>query len=188
MRLTRNTLLPPPGEAPLPRALNGIEEQHWLDPAVNRIQHAVRVLPPGDTRDLLRGTWLGHPLHPTLVQLPVGCWLSAAVLDLVPGEQPAATGLVALGLAGALPAAVAGWVDWAELDERRLRLGLVHVVANTTGIALYTASLTSRLRGKRAAGRLLAYLGLSAVAVGGVLGGHLAYRQVVGADAGGFPW
>ena len=182
MTFTRRIAEAAPGQAPLVDALDRIEEQRWLDHAVSPLQRAVRGLPLGEARDVLRGVWLGHPLHPTLVQIPVGAWTSAAVLDLVPGQRRAATVLVALGLAGALPAALAGWVDWSEQHERQMRVGVVHAAANATGVALYAASLTARLRGRTVKGRVLGFAGLAAVSAGGVLGGHLAFREAAGAN------
>ena len=35
----------------------------------------------GRLRDMLQGVWLGHPLHPAVIDLPIGAWVSAAVLD-----------------------------------------------------------------------------------------------------------
>jgi nitrite reductase/ring-hydroxylating ferredoxin subunit/uncharacterized membrane protein len=142
----------------------------------------VRALPLGGARDALHGRWLGHPVHPLLVQLPIGAWTSAAALDLLPGERRSASALVALGLATAGPAAVAGLVDWAELHPEQERVGVVHAAANLGAVALYGASLAARLRGRHRAGRALGFAGLAAIGVGGALGGHLAYRQAAGAN------
>ncbi|MHA6765206.1 DUF2231 domain-containing protein [Streptacidiphilus sp. PAMC 29251] len=175
MKLTRILPVSPPSTPPVSAALERIEEQRWLDGLVGPVQRAVRGLPLGGARDVLRGTWLGHPLHPALVQIPMGCWTSAAVLDLLPGQRRAAGVLVAVGLVGVTPAALAGWVDWSEQHERGLRVGLVHAGANATGVALYAASLAARLRGRSARGRALGFAGLTVVSLGGVIGGHLAF-------------
>lgn len=183
MRLTQRILESTPDRAPVRAFLDGIEEWRALDTVAGPLRRAVLGLPLGRARDVLRGTpWLGHPLHPALVQVPIGSWTSAAVLDLVPGEERAATGLVALGLAGAIPSAWAGWVDWAELPERRQRVGVVHAATNATGIALYAASLVARLRGHSGKGRALGFAGLTVATVGGILGGHLAFPWEPGAD------
>src|SRR4051794_7185718 len=60
---------------------------------------AMAVLGPPALKDFLHGTWLGHPLHPVLVQVPVGAWTSAGVLDLLPPMRPAATLLIGTGMA-----------------------------------------------------------------------------------------
>ncbi|MFD9619526.1 hypothetical protein ACFWB2_19895 [Streptomyces virginiae] len=139
------------------KTLDRLERTTVADPAIRVVQRGVRSLPLGGMRDLLRGRPLGHPLHPVLVQVPVGCWLSASVLDFVPGTHHAATPLTAVGLA--------------------------HAASNVVALACYTASLTARLRGNSAKGRLWALGGMAAVAVIGALGGHVAYRQAVGAHA-----
>ncbi|MFI8278210.1 DUF2231 domain-containing protein [Streptomyces sp. NPDC085929] len=161
-------------------ALDRLERTTVADPAIGFLQRGIRSLPLGGMRDLLRGRPLGHPVHPVLVQVPIGCWLSAAVLDVVPGAQRAATTLTAVGLAGVAPAAIAGWTDWADLPPEQARVGLAHAVSNVAAVACYTASLTARLRGRSAKGRLWSWGGLTAVAVSGALGGHVAYRQAVG--------
>ncbi|MFE1292946.1 DUF2231 domain-containing protein [Streptomyces sp. NPDC058751] len=161
--------------------LSRLEHAKAADPVIQKLQRSIRSLPMGEARDLLRGRPLGHPVHPVLVQVPIGCWLSAAVMDAVPGGQRAATTLTAVGLAGVAPAAVTGWVDWADLPPEQARVGLAHAVANVTAVAFFAASLTARLRRHQARGRLWSLAGLAAVGVTGALGGHVAYRQAVGA-------
>ncbi|MFD7256772.1 DUF2231 domain-containing protein [Streptomyces sp. NPDC059874] len=162
-------------------ALDRLERTTVADPAIRVLQRGIRSLPLGGMRDLLRGRPLGHPVHPVLVQVPIGCWLSTAVLDVVPGSPRATTTLTAVGLAGVAPAAVAGWVDWADLPPEQARVGLAHAVSNVAAVACYTASLTARLHGRSAKGRLWSLAGLAAVTVTGALGGHVAYRRAVAA-------
>lgn len=144
----------------------------------DRLQRGVwSVLRNQRLRDLLHGVPLGHPVHPALVQVPIGAWTSAAILDLIRGQRRPATVLVAVGTASAVPAIAAGWNDWAEQAPEQRRVGLVHATANAVGLALYAASLGARLRGRHNTGRALGYLGLAAVSGGAYLGGHLAYKQ-----------
>ncbi|MEV5546555.1 Rieske (2Fe-2S) protein [Streptomyces sp. NPDC052309] len=162
--------------------LDAVERNTRTDSVIDVLGRAVRSLPLGDVRDLLHGRWLGHPVHPLMVQVPIGSWLSAAVLDLRPGRSREADLLVGVGLAAAAPAALAGAVDWAELHRQHMRVGLVHALTNTAAVVLYGASLVCRLTGRTGAGRAYGFLGLSAVGLGGMLGGHLAYRQACGAN------
>ncbi|MGW8702981.1 Rieske 2Fe-2S domain-containing protein [Streptomyces eurythermus] len=166
----------------VPRFLDGVERWPRGDAVIDALSRGVRALPLRGGRDLLHGRWLGHPVHPLLVQVPVGSWLSAAVLDLRPGRAREAGSLITVGLAAAAPAALAGAVDWADLHRRQQRVGLVHALANTAAVGLYAASLACRVKGRTKAGRGLGFLGLTAVATGGLLGGHLAYRQAAGAN------
>ncbi|WP_157873292.1 DUF2231 domain-containing protein, partial [Streptomyces neyagawaensis] len=156
--------------------LDRLERDPRGDAVIGVLRERVRSLPLGRGRDVLHGRWLGHPVHPLLVQVPIGSWLSAAVLDLRPSRSREAGLLVGVGLAAAAPAALAGAVDWAELHRRQQRVGLVHAAANVAAVGLYAASLVSRARGRRLAGRAYGFLGLTAVGAGGMLGGHLAYR------------
>ncbi|GIF14006.1 Rieske 2Fe-2S domain-containing protein [Actinoplanes teichomyceticus] len=158
--------------------LNRLEEARQLDKVSDRLQSAVTTtVRPQRLRDLLHGTWLGHPLHPVLVQMPVGAFVSTAILDLLPGRRRAATTLLSVGIASTLPAVAAGWTDWSQLTRDRRRVGLVHAGANVVALGLYTASLVARLRGRSARGKALGYAGLSVAGMGAYLGGHLAYAQ-----------
>ena len=53
-------------------------------PASRRLFDATRPL-----KDILNGTWLGHPVHPVVTDVPVGAMTVAAVLD-VTGQDTAA--------------------------------------------------------------------------------------------------
>lgn len=156
-----------------------IEQADRLDPLGDRLQRLVGGLPQ-TVRDLLHGVWLGHPLHPAMVIAPVGAWLSAAVLDALPGQRRAATTLLATGTVAAVPAALAGLNDWASLERDQRRTGLVHALANTTALALFTGSLVARARGRD--GRGLSYAALAFASAGAYLGGHVSYRQGAGVN------
>ena len=34
-------------------------------------------------QNTLHGTWLGHPLHPVLTDVPLGAWTATLVLDIM---------------------------------------------------------------------------------------------------------
>lgn len=158
--------------------LTKIEQTAALDRVGDRLQHTIQnILRPQRVRDLLHGVWLGHPLHPAMVQVPIGAWTSSAIVDLLPGQRRAATVLVAVGTFSALPAVVAGLNDWAALSRDQRRVGLVHAASNMIGLALYAGSLAARLSGRHGLGRALGYLGLGAANTGAYIGGHLAYKQ-----------
>jgi nitrite reductase/ring-hydroxylating ferredoxin subunit/uncharacterized membrane protein len=141
-----------------------------------------RVLRPGPAKDALSGVPLSHPLHPALIVLPLGSWLSASALDLLggPAAAPAARRLVGVGLLTAVPTAVAGASDWSDTSGAERRVGVAHALANSVALGLMGASWLARRRGRRGLGVGLA---LAANGVGGFsasLGGHLSYGQGVG--------
>jgi nitrite reductase/ring-hydroxylating ferredoxin subunit/uncharacterized membrane protein len=175
-----------PGMHP-PKALvapvEAIERAKSLDPAAQQIKKAVdAALPTPEVRDALHGVWLGHALHPALVLVPLGSWISASVLDFLPGRRDAARTLVGLGLVGSVPTIAAGWADWSDLHPRQQRTGLVHAAANAVAVSLQLLSWRARRQGRQARGVVLSLAALSAGSAGAFLGGHLAYRQGAGTN------
>ncbi len=168
---------------PLLTAVGRLEDAKQLDALAGAVRDLVnKAVRPRWLRDVLHGVPLGHPLHPLMVQVPLGAWISAAVLDCIPGAEKPAAVLVGLGLAAAGPSALAGYVDFSELHEQQQRVGVVHSTANLTAVGLYSLSLFQRLTGRPGEGRMSGLLGLGVVSAGGWLGGHLAFRQAVGAN------
>lgn len=151
----------------------------FVEPARKAVQATLR---PTAVKDFLHGTWLGHPLHPVVVQLPVGSWMSAGVLDAIPLMRPAATVLIGTGVAAAVPAALSGAADWSEQDPGVRRLGAVHAAANTVALGLYVGSLMARARGRGGLGRVLSYAGLGVAGSSAAIGGHMSYAQSSGAS------
>ena len=160
------------------RLISRLEQESRLDGAVSVGQRVARLIPRGKLRDVLHGVWLGHPVHPILVQVPVGAWLSASFLDFT-GDEKAARRLTAAGIGAAVPAALAGAADWSEQHEQQMRVGVIHAAGNVAALGLYTASLAQH--GPRA-GRLLRLAGLAAVSVSGLLGGHISFHLAGGAN------
>jgi len=159
--------------------ISRLERSAQLDGVVSVGQRVARLIRPGRVRDTLNGVWLGHPVHPLLVQVPVGTWLSASVLDFTGGEEKAARRLVSTGLAAALPATLAGAADWSEQHEQQMRVGVVHAAGNALAAAVYGASLLCR---SHQAARRLRLAGLATVAASGLLGGHISFRLAGGAN------
>ncbi len=164
------------------RLSDRLEYAEGLDRVAEPVQKVVQKLPPGRVRDALHGVWLGHPLHPVLVQVPVGAWMSAAFLDALGKDGDGARHLIGLGLLASVPAAVAGWTDWAEQHEQQLRTGVVHAAANGAAVTLYTGSLVARARERTGLGKALGYAGLAAVTLAAMLGGDISYRQAGGVN------
>jgi nitrite reductase/ring-hydroxylating ferredoxin subunit len=159
--------------------ISRLEQNSRLDPVVSAGQRVARLIKPGKVRDALHGVWLGHPVHPVLVQVSAGTWLSASVLDFTGGGERAARQLTATGLAAAVPAALAGAADWSEQHEQQMRVGVVHAAGNAVAMSLYGASLLAREPGRS---RWLRLAGLAAMSASGLLGGHISFRLAGGAN------
>src|SRR2546421_6300603 len=162
-----------------------IEETELLEKVAGPVAEAVgRVTQSRSVKNALSGTWLGHPLHPLLTDIPLGAWTMASALDIFGGRkaQPAADLLVGLGVLSALPTAAAGLNDWADTYGGVQSIGVVHAVANVVGVAFHGASFMARRRGRRGRAMALSMGGLAAQTIGGWLGGHLSYARGVGVD------
>jgi uncharacterized membrane protein len=164
----------------LDEAVGRLEQAKVLDGAAAAVQSAARPLVRGRIGEVLRGEPIGHPLHPALVAVPIGAWLSASALDLTGGDAVAARRLVALGCLVALPTAASGAADWLRTTGPERRVGFVHAGLNDVALGIYVASWRSRAGGRRAKGAALALAGSGLLVVSGWLGGHLAYRRGVG--------
>ncbi|WP_238949414.1 DUF2231 domain-containing protein [Mycobacterium sp. IDR2000157661] len=157
------------------------ESAGTLDATADRAAETVdRVLGNGALARGLRGSWLGHPTHPLLVTVPIGAWLSSGVLDVVYQDRDAARRLIAIGLAATPAAVLAGWAEFPTLGPRQRRVALVHAAGNAVAAASFWMAHRQYKRSRIKAARMFSVLGLTAVSVGGALGGHLSYAQGAG--------
>ncbi|HXV92555.1 MAG TPA: Rieske (2Fe-2S) protein [Pseudonocardia sp.] len=158
-----------------------LERAQVLDKPAGALRKAVQSLVSSpQVKDALHGVWLGHPLHPALAQVTLGSLLSASMIDAVRGRRGYSTGLILAGLLSTPATAAAGATDWSQANPDQQRVGLVHAATNAVASACYIAALSQRARGR--GGRLLSVLGGAVSAVGATLGGHLGYRQAMGAN------
>lgn len=160
-----------------------IQQQTWLDAAGGPLQGWINAqFARGGTtgkqvKNLLNGTWLGHPLHPAVTDVPVGAWISTFVLDTVGslrgnGELEKAADLtLATGLAAAIGAAGTGWADWSDTYGKEQKVGLLHGLTMAGALVTYALALLARVAGARRQGVLLANTGLALALTGAYLGG-----------------
>ena len=174
-------------------AIDLITRQEWLDTAADALQPAITdAFEAGGEagqriKNFLHGTWLGHQLHPVITDVPVGAWTVAAVLDCMElaGKEeyaPGADAAVAIGLVGAVGAAVTGITDWSDTDGKSRKVGLMHGLLNTAAAALYTTSLVCRSKNARGAGISLSMLGYAIAGTSAYLGGHLVFNDEIGVN------
>lgn len=135
-------------------------------------------------KNLLSGTFMGHPLHPALTDVPIGAWLAATTVDVVAGERDAAAAqtLVGLGVLAAVPTGISGSSDWSTTYGPDKRIGLVHAVVNISATTLQAASWLARRRGHRGRGAVLSLVGLGLTLGSAYLGGHLTLSRGVGVN------
>ncbi|HEX9516912.1 MAG TPA: DUF2231 domain-containing protein [Streptosporangiaceae bacterium] len=173
----------------LQQAARRLERLEALDKVAKPLAGAAgRAVRPRVVRNLLSGADLGHPLHPMLTDLPIGAWVSSALLDAAggPAADRAADLLVTAGVVAAVPTAAAGLNDWSDTAGPETRVGLVHAALNTTALSLYLASLVARAGGRRRGRQAPGLAGLEVLPGGGYLGGHLCF--VVGVEVNRTAW
>ncbi len=137
-------------------------------------------------KTFLNGTWLEHPLHPVLTDVPVGAWTAAMLLDAADmgmgdSNLGEASGIVTgLGLAAAGATIVTGAMDWTDSDSTDTTVGFAHGLTNTIATAFFALSFISRWRHgwrTRPGDVVLSGLGYVTLTLGAFVGGSLVYRR-----------
>ncbi len=171
-----------------------VAQQTWLDPVSDVVQKTIERIyassgPAGQrVKNVLSGTWLGHPVHPMITDVPVGSWTTSFIfdaLDAATGRKEFATAAdatLSIGLTAAAAAAVTGLSDWHFTIDRPRRIGMMHGLLNVGAVGLYGASLACRLSGSRAWGRGLAFVAYGVAGISAWLGGDLAFDEHVGVN------
>ncbi len=139
---------------------------------------------------------LGHPVHPMLIVLPLGLFITAVVFDLlslfIDSEFLSIVAYynIIVGIIGGLLAAVFGLIDWLAIPggTRAKRIGLFHGAGNVVVVVFFFISWLLR-RGEpnfepSTFALILSLLGLGLGTVTAWLGGELVYRLDVAVDRG----
>jgi nitrite reductase/ring-hydroxylating ferredoxin subunit/uncharacterized membrane protein len=127
-------------------------------------------------KDFLNGTWLGHPVHSALTDVPIGALTITIVLDLL-GQTVAADVALLVSVLSIIAAAVAGLADYTDVDGTARVRATVHSVLMTTSLVVFLVSLLIRAGNPtdRTAAIVLVILGYLVIAVGAAVGGDLVY-------------
>lgn len=139
----------------------------------------------------------GHPIHPLLVTVPIGAWMSSVAFDLIgtasEDERAYAIGakrLIDIGIITATGAAMFGLLDFLQIPPRTRAwyTGLAHMGINATALGLFALNSASRGRTirERTPGASVTWYqrGMSIVTAmsllaSGWLGGSLTYHYGV---------
>jgi uncharacterized membrane protein len=131
-----------------------------------------------------------HPIHPMLVVLPLGLWITALVFDIIYAFTGQATlrtvafWNVGAGIIGALLAAIPGFVDWLSLTGRAARIGTYHMLLNLGAVAIFAVNwfLRTRVSADSPWPLVLSIVGVIGIFIAGWLGGELVYVHRVGVE------
>jgi nitrite reductase/ring-hydroxylating ferredoxin subunit len=127
-------------------------------------------------KDLLNGTWLGHPVHPAITDVPIGAFFVAIVLDIV-GEPTAAFWAIVVGGLAFVGSLVTGLADYSDTDGTARTRATLHGTVMVVGGALTAASLVLRQGGAAdgAAQTILLVIGFLVIAAGAFVGGDVVF-------------
>jgi len=139
---------------------------------------------------------MGHPMHPMLVNYPLGLLTVGPIFDIVhfiTGNgfwSEIAFWMIAAGTIGGLLAAAVGTIDWFAIPSgtRAKSVGLLHGAGNYVILVLFIVSWLLRLSDPKApsiAAYVLSFLGAVLLGGTGWLGGELTLRLGIGVDVGG---
>jgi nitrite reductase/ring-hydroxylating ferredoxin subunit len=133
-------------------------------------------------QDFLNGSWLGHSLHPVVVDVVVGGSTAALLLQViswfgVADLRVAILWVLALTWLAGLSAIVSGLTDFKDTatgDERHVvgLHGLINVVATIILIAAFLVLLAEA----DALGGWLIVAGFAVLSVGAFIGGHVVFK------------
>jgi len=127
-------------------------------------------------KDLLDGTWLGHPAHGAMTDLPIGALLLAVILDIV-GQNAAADIAVAATILFMLGAAVTGAADYADTDGTARTRATLHATLMVVALVILLVSLGLRAGGdaNRTVAIALGIVAFLIVSAGAFVGGDVVY-------------
>ncbi len=127
-------------------------------------------------KDFLDGTWLGHPVHAAVTDVPVGAMTVSLVADLI-GQPIVADVSMLIGVLAMVAAAGTGLADYADVDGPARNRATVHGTLMTITLVVYAISLL--IRAGSPAGRLvpivLAIAGYLLLSLGAAIGGDLVF-------------
>ncbi len=127
-------------------------------------------------KDLLNGTWLGHPLHAVLTDVPIGALTLALVLDFF-GQQTAADIAILVGVLSLVAAAVVGFADYSDTDGLARTRATLHGTIMVVALVVYLASLGIRAGAPldRTVPVVLSWIGFLILSAGAFVGGDVVF-------------
>jgi nitrite reductase/ring-hydroxylating ferredoxin subunit/uncharacterized membrane protein len=127
-------------------------------------------------KDLLNGTWLGHPLHSAATDVPIGSLIVSVALDLL-GQPVGADIALLTTVLFMLAAAVSGAADYVDTDGLARVRATLHSSLMVIALVVVTISLVMRAGSPadRTIPIVLSIVGLAIVTAGAYVGGDVVY-------------
>jgi nitrite reductase/ring-hydroxylating ferredoxin subunit/uncharacterized membrane protein len=150
----------------------------WL----SALFHPIRPL-----QNFLNGTWLGHPVHSVVTDVPIGALTVSVIADLI-GQPLVADVAMLLGVLALVAAAVTGLADYTEVDGTARNRATVHGTLMVVTLVLYAISLLIRSGNPpdRLVAIVLAVAAYLLLALAAAIGGDLVY--LIGTNVNRHAW
>jgi len=132
--------------------------------------------PIGPIQHFLNGTWLGHPVHAVVTDVPIGAMTVSIVADVI-GQPVVADVSMVLGVLAMVAAAVTGLADYAEVDGNARSRATVHGTLMVLALVLYLVTLGMRAGNPtdRLVPIVIALVAYLILALSSAIGGDLVY-------------
>jgi uncharacterized membrane protein len=174
-----------------PGVRRGAAPEEGSGPCVGPVARATAAREKDMPNPKSTASFMGHPLHPTIVPFPIAFFVGALVTDLLylrhghPFWAMVSFCLLAAGLVMAAVAALLGLTDFAgEPRIRALRAAWLHMIANVLAVVVELVNIILRWHDR--AGPIAStgiYLSIVAVLLllfSGWMGGEMVFRHRVG--------
>ncbi len=127
-------------------------------------------------KDFLNGTWLGHPLHPAVTDIPVGTLLLTVIFDIA-GQATAADIALVATVVFMVAAAVTGYADYTDTDGTARTRATLHSALMVVALALVFISMVLRFGdpADRSIPIILSSLGFLIVVASAYVGGDVVF-------------
>jgi nitrite reductase/ring-hydroxylating ferredoxin subunit/uncharacterized membrane protein len=127
-------------------------------------------------KDFLDGTWLGHPVHAAVTDVPIGALTVSLIADLI-GQPLVADVSMLIGVLAMVASAATGLADYADVDGTARDRATVHGTLMTITLVIYALSLVIRAGhpADRLAPIVLAIVGYLLLSLAAAIGGDLVY-------------
>lgn len=132
--------------------------------------------PMRPVKDFLNGSWLGHPVHAAITDVPIGALTVVIVLDVL-GQPTAADIALVVGILTMVASAVVGAADYTDTDGTPRVRATVHSTLMVIALVVYVVSLILRAGAPadRALPIALSIIGYLLVTAGAYVGGDVVY-------------
>lgn len=127
-------------------------------------------------RDFLNGTWLGHPVHSAVTDVPIGALGVSVILDLA-NQRGAADIALVLGILAMLAAAVTGAADYSDTDGSPRVRATIHSTLMVVALLVFLVSLLLRVGNPvdRTAPVVVSIIGFLILTAAAYVGGDVVY-------------